>query len=148
MARRATAIAVEARRLSVVECASALTLDAYNAFCATLPHTNHVVQWGGAHVWKVDTKVFAVAGWSNDANQLAVTFKVSPLSYQLLTDQPGVRPAPYLASRGMTWVQRTGPETLDDAALLDYIAQSHRLVATGLPKLRQIELGLMATPAE
>jgi len=124
-----------------------LTLETYNAFCAGLPHTCHVVQWGGAHVWKVDTKVFAVAGWSDSADQLAVSFKVTPLSFRLMKDQPGLRPAPYLAARSMTWVQRTGPETLDDAELLAYLAQSHRLVAQGLPKRRQIELGLTVTAA-
>ncbi|RUU07854.1 MmcQ/YjbR family DNA-binding protein, partial [Mesorhizobium sp. M6A.T.Ca.TU.002.02.2.1] len=28
-----------------------MTLDDYNSFCASLPSTTHVVQWGGAHVW-------------------------------------------------------------------------------------------------
>ncbi len=77
-----------------------MTLDDYNAFCASLPATSHVVQWGGAHVWKVGDKVFAIAGWS-DREELAVTFKVSDIAYDILREQPGCRPAPYLASRGM-----------------------------------------------
>ena len=125
-----------------------MTLDNYNTCCAGLPHATHVVQWGGAHVWKVAGKVFAVAGWNTTSTDLAVTFKVSPTSFEMLRDLPGLRPAPYLAARGMTWIQCTSPATLSDAALGDYIAQSHRLVAAGLPKRRQIELGLMATPAE
>ena len=36
-----------------------MTLDEYNAFCASLPAASHVVQWGGAHVCKVGGKVFA-----------------------------------------------------------------------------------------
>ena len=47
----------------------------------------------------------------------------------------------FLASRGMKWIQRTGPETLNDDALRDYLANSHRLVASGLPKRVQKELG-------
>jgi predicted DNA-binding protein (MmcQ/YjbR family) len=82
-----------------------MDLEAYNAFCAGLPATTHVVQWGGAHVWKVGGKVFAIAGW-NDSDELAVTFKVSELAFDILREQPGLRPAPYLASRGMTWIQR------------------------------------------
>jgi hypothetical protein len=30
-----------------------MTLDEYNSFCGSLPFATHVVQWGGAHVWKV-----------------------------------------------------------------------------------------------
>ena len=37
-----------------------MTRDEYNAFCASLPATTHVVQWGGADVWKVGGKVFAI----------------------------------------------------------------------------------------
>ncbi len=118
-----------------------MTLDEYNGFCAALPHTSHVVQWGGAHVWKVAGKVFAIAGWS-DGTELAVTFKCSAMSFDLLKDKPGVRPAPYLASRGMLWLQRAGPQTLKDRDLKNYIRESHRLVAAGLPKRLQKELGL------
>jgi predicted DNA-binding protein (MmcQ/YjbR family) len=98
-----------------------MNLARYNAFCAALPHTSHVVQWGGAHVWKVGGakgKVFAIA----------------QMSFDLLKEQPGVRPAPYLASRGMLWLQRTDPRSMDDAALCDYIGASHRLAAANLPK--------------
>jgi predicted DNA-binding protein (MmcQ/YjbR family) len=119
-----------------------MTLDDYNAFCAALPATSHVVQWGGAHVWKVGDKVFAVAGWSKPDEPLFVTFKCTPMSFDLLKDQPGLRPAPYLASRGMTWIQRTGSDSLDDAGLCAYVAESHRLVAQGLSKRRQRALGL------
>ena len=82
-----------------------MTLDEYNAFCASLPATSHVVQWGGAHVWKVGGKVFAIAGWRR-RQALSVTFKCSEMAYDILKEQPGLRPAPYLASRGMTWIQR------------------------------------------
>ena len=118
-----------------------MTLDEYNRFCASLPHTSHVVQWGGAHVWKVDGKVFAIAGWS-DTELPAFTFKCSPTAFDILREQPGLRPAPYLASRGMTWIQRQTDEVMDDAALRDYLAQSHRLVVLGLSKKRQRELRL------
>jgi predicted DNA-binding protein (MmcQ/YjbR family) len=115
----------------------------YNAFCRSLPRTTHVVQWGGAHVWKVGGKVFAIAwGDDEDADNLRVTFKCSDLSYDMLKELPGLRPAPYLASRGMKWIQRTGPDTMDDAGLRDYLAESHRIVALGLPKRVQKELGL------
>jgi predicted DNA-binding protein (MmcQ/YjbR family) len=118
-----------------------MTLDEYNAFCASLPHTTHVVQWGGAHVWKIGGKVFAIGGW-DDGVALAVTFKCSPMSFDLLKEQPGLRPAPYLASRGMAWIQRTDDASMDDAALVDYLRESRRLAGMNLPKRVQMELGL------
>lgn len=118
-----------------------MKLEAYNSFCASLPHTTHVVQWGGAHVWKVGSKVFAIARW-NDGDVLAVTFKCSPMSFDLLKQQRGLRPAPYLASRGMSWIQRTGPGNMDDGALKDYLRESHRLASLSLTKKVQRKLGL------
>src|SRR3546814_12828317 len=38
----------------------AMNAEAFNAYCASLPATTHVVQWGGADVWKVGGKVFAL----------------------------------------------------------------------------------------
>jgi predicted DNA-binding protein (MmcQ/YjbR family) len=118
-----------------------MTRDDYNALCAALPATSQVVQWGGAHVWKVGGKVFAIGGW-DDAIP-AVTFKVSWMSFEVLKGQPGLRPAPYLASRGMSWIQHYAEPGLSDAELADYIRQSHRIVSLGLPKKAQRELGLL-----
>lgn len=121
-----------------------MDLNAYNAFCGSLPATSHVVQWGGAHVWKVGGKVFAIGGWKDDDAFLAVTFKVTPLSYDLMKEEPGLRPAPYLASRGMKWIQHYAEPGLNDDDLKAYITQSHRLVADGLSKKKQRELGLQS----
>ena len=120
-------------------------LDAYNQFCGQLTATSHVVQWGGSHVWKVGGKVFAIAGWSETDHHLGVTFKVTPLSYDILKEQPGLRPAPYLASRGMKWIQHYATPGLSDEDLELYLQTSHRLVANGLSKKKQAELGLLSS---
>lgn len=117
-----------------------MTRDDYNDFCRSLPATTTVVQWGGAQVWKVGAKVFAIGWW--DTGEAAITFKVTPLSYEMLKGQPGLRPAPYLASRGMTWIQHHAAPGLSDAELRDYLRQSHVLVAQGLSKKKRAELGL------
>ena len=118
-----------------------MTLDEYNGFCISLPQVSHVVQWGGADVWKVAGKVFAIAGWG-DEDILAVTFKCSPISFDLLKQKPGLRPAPYLASRGLLWIQRFRSIGMDDATLKDYLRESHRLASLNLPKKLQRQLGL------
>ena len=117
-----------------------MTYAQYNAFCKTLPATTHVVQWGGAHVWKVGGKVFAIGGWHDD--HPAFTFKVNDIAWEMLKQQPGCRPAPYLASRGMKWIQHYTKPGLSDKDLKDYIRQSHALVAQGLSKKKRAELGL------
>lgn len=119
-----------------------LTLNEYNSFCASLPAVHHVVQWGGPHVWKVGSKVFAIGGWSEQAEFPFFTFKCSEMAYDILKEQPGCRPAPYLASRGMKWIQRVTAETMDDEALKDYLSDSHRLAARNLTRRERRELGL------
>jgi predicted DNA-binding protein (MmcQ/YjbR family) len=117
-----------------------MTYKEYNAFCRKLPATTYVVQWGGSHVWKVGGKVFAIGGWDDD--HPAFTFKVNDIAYEMLKAQPGLRPAPYLASRGMKWIQHYARPGLADDALRDYIRQSHAIVWRGLSKKKRIELGL------
>jgi predicted DNA-binding protein (MmcQ/YjbR family) len=118
-----------------------MTREEFNAFCRALPATSHVVQWGGAEVWKVGGKVFAIGRW--DEGEPRFTFKVSDLSYEILQDMPGLRPAPYLASRGLKWIQHFAKPGLSDEELKDYFRQSHSLVASGLSKKKQVELGLL-----
>lgn len=118
-----------------------MTLDEFNSFCALLPQTTHIVQWGGLQVWKVGGKVFAIGGWHNDTT-LAVTFKCSRMSFELLRETPGIRPAPYFASRGMSWLQRFDAASMDDETLKDYLRESHRIVAQGLPRKVRNGLGL------
>jgi len=117
----------------------------FNRYCKSLPATTYVVQWGGSHVWKVGDKtggkVFAIGGWNN-GKYPGITFKVSDIAYELLQDRSGLRPAPYLASRGMKWIQHYADPGLSDGELKEYLAQSHRIVSLNLTKKKQKELGL------
>jgi len=117
-----------------------LTYEEFDTFCKALPATSHVMQWGGSHVWKVGGKVFAIGGWTDDGE--GYTFKVSEIAYEILKDQPGLRPAPYLASRGLKWIQHYAEPGLSDADLKDYLLESHRIVSQGLSNKKQRELGL------
>ena len=117
-----------------------MTYDDFNAYCRALPATTHVVQWGGSHVWKVGGKVFAIGGWAED--RPAFTFKTSDIAFELLKEEPGLRPAPYLASREMKWIQHYAEPGLSDGDLKKYLLESHRIVSLGLSKKRQRELGL------
>ena len=130
-----------------------MTLDQFNAFCGSLKATTHNIQWGGADVWKVGPswekgKVFVIAGFGAglDERVLRMSFKVSDIAWEILQDAPGCIPAPYLASRGMKWIQAVASGgakgRLSDKELRGYIEHAHALVAQGLPKKARAELGL------
>lgn len=121
-----------------------VTYEEFNAFCGSLPATAYVMQWGGSHVWKVGGstgKVFAVGGWVGEG-KAGFTFKVSEADYEMLRVWPGLRPAPFLASRGMKWIQHYDAPGLSDARLEEYLAESHRLASLNLTRKRRRELGL------
>lgn len=118
-----------------------MTYDEYNDFCRSLRATSYIVQWGGSHVWKVGGKVFAIGGWEKIDNP-AFTFKASELNFEILRDEPGCRPAPYMASRGMKWIQQYDTSEISDEQLKYYLKESHRIVSLGLTQKRQKELGL------
>ncbi len=120
-----------------------MTHDDFNAFCATLPATTYVNQWGGAHVWKVGGKVFAFGVLVEGKS--AFTFKVSEFSYEILREQEGLRPAPYLASRGLKWIQHYAQPGLSDDELREYIRRSYLMIAQALSQKKQHELGLRPT---
>lgn len=119
-----------------------MTHDEYNEYCKKLAATTYVNQWGGSHVWKVGGKVFAIAGWDDDPDFPRITFKTSDLAFDVLKEQPGLRPAPYLAPRGGKWIQHFEEPGLDDQALRDYLTEAHRLISLKLTKKLQRELGL------
>ncbi|MEM6939519.1 MAG: MmcQ/YjbR family DNA-binding protein [Pseudomonadota bacterium] len=117
-----------------------MTRDDLNAFCAALPQTTHVVQWGNADVYKVGGKVFAVIGMGDSGS--SVTFKASDLAFEILSDSPGLRPAPYMASRGLKWIQHYAEPGLTDESLRDHIRASYDMVVAGLTGKKRRELGL------
>ena len=118
-----------------------MSYDQFNSFCNSLPATSYIVQWGNAHVWKVGGKVFAIGGWEK-LDKPAFTFKTVEQDFEFLRNQAGYRPAPYMASRGMKWIQQYDDTEKADDELKYYIKASHYIVSLGLTKKKQRELGL------
>lgn len=129
-----------------------MDLKRFNQYCKSKHASTHVNQWGGSDVWKIGAKVFALA--SVDKNDiLGISFKTSEPNFYFLREKEEYRPAPYLASRGMLWIQyydSTKPHsTLQalnpvlDEELRYYLDESYRLVSLNLTKKKQGELGLI-----
>ena len=60
----------------------------------------------------------------------------------MLKDEPGIRPAPYMASRGMKWLQVYEPRGMSDATLKEHLAASYEMAVARLTKKARAELGL------
>lgn len=125
-----------------------MTLDEYNTFCGSLAATTCVVQWGGSHVWKIGGRIFAISDLGSGARQparpsdagIALAFKCSDMSYRMLTEQPGISPAPYLARA--KWVRVEADAAFSDADRKAYLAEAHRIISARLTKKLRAELGL------
>ena len=118
-----------------------MKLAEFNEFCAGLPSTEMVVQWGGAHVWKVGGKIFALASsWGKESADIKIGFKASDMAFMLLTEQPKIEPSPYLGR--YKWVQLQTADALNEADTKAYIEMAHSIVVAKLTKAKRLELGL------
>lgn len=121
-----------------------MTRVEFDAFCESLAGTTNVIQWGDASVWKVGGKIFAIcSNWGDDKPEMAhakLSFKTSDLAYQILTEQDGIVPAPYLARA--KWVQLESANAMSDEDIRDYIRTAHDIIARKLTKKLQKEIGL------
>lgn len=111
-------------------------------FCLSLKATTLVVQWGDCRVYKVGGKVFAVLGPASEKPH-RLSFKVSEASFHILTQDPAVIQAPYFA-KGQ-WVCLERLDALSTKELKAYLTRAHAIIASGLTKKAQAELGLLET---
>ncbi|MEP1208555.1 MAG: MmcQ/YjbR family DNA-binding protein [Rhizobiaceae bacterium] len=118
-----------------------MNLTEFDAYCSTLPATEMVVQWGGAHVWKVGGKIFALAStWGKGSASIKIGFKTSDMAFMMLTEQADIAPSPYLGR--YKWVQLQTPTALSDEDTKAYIEAAHGLVVAKLTKAKRQQLGL------
>ena len=99
-----------------------------------LPAATHVVQWGGSDVYKVGGKVFAICGLSG-----GLSFKVSPIGFEVLTHDGPARQAPYLAKGHWVIVDL---DALDPEDAPAWLATAHSLIVGKLTRKARAELGL------
>jgi predicted DNA-binding protein (MmcQ/YjbR family) len=84
----------------------------FESFVAALPAVTLVRQWRDDSVAKVGDKIFALL----DQDPGEVWCKVSDMSYDLLTELPGIRPAPYFARAGWVAISAASPLVAEDIA--------------------------------
>lgn len=109
-------------------------------FCLSLPGTTVVEQWGGCHVFKVGGKMFAILGPKEDHILQGLSLKVGEDSFHILIREKNIIPAPYLARA--KWVALQRLDALGTKELKAYLTRAHAIIAAGLPKKKQIALGM------
>lgn len=103
----------------------------------TLPAATLVRQWRDDSVAKVGGKIFCLL----DSDGGDVWLKVSEMSFELMTEMEGIRPAPYFARA--KWVALSDQSGLSDADIRAYIVEAHRLIASKLSRKLRLELGIV-----
>ena len=105
--------------------------------CRSLPGVTEDVKWQSNLVFSVGGKMFAVFDLPEGRQ---FSFKVDPDTFDVLTSQPGVIPAPYLAKH--SWVKLEDDRALPHDVVADLIEESHTLVASKLTRKQRSALGL------
>lgn len=119
---------------------SIMRREGFEAFVEALPAVTLVRQWRDDSVAKVGGKIFALL----DRDPGEVWCKVSDMSFDLLTELPGIRPAPYFARAGWVAISVNSPLGPEDVEA--YVVEAHRLVAAKLSKKLRQQLGLDVSP--
>ena len=104
--------------------------------CLALPGVTLDHPWDPGHdAYKVGGKMFAVVGGEG-----SLSFKVSDVAYEVLTETGRARPAPCMARA--KWVNLDDPSDWPDDELADHLRIAHGLIAAKLTKKARAELGL------
>lgn len=105
--------------------------------CRTLPGVTLDHPFGNDHdAWKVGGKMFAIVGTAG-----GLSFKVSDIAWEVLTEAGRARPAPYLARA--KWVHLDDPADWPDDELAEHLAIAHGLIAAKLTRKARAALGLV-----
>lgn len=107
-----------------------MTLDEIESVCLALPGASLSIKWGDHRVYVVAEKMFAMLSGPGGPQHLS--FKVSDIAFDLLTQRDGVIPAPYL--QRAKWVRLETLDALDAEELTARLAEAHRLIVAKLPK--------------
>lgn len=114
-----------------------MTPHAARKLMLAFPGATANVQWGEDHVFKIGGKMFAVIGMQGGKFS-GLSFKSAPDSFALLTELPGIRPAPYLARA--QWVALDDLAALPAEQLAAYLRRAYEIVLGNLPRKQQASI--------
>jgi len=104
--------------------------------CLALPSVTLDHPFGEEHdAYRIGGKIFAMVG-----ERGGISFKVSDIAYEVLTETGHARPAPYMARN--KWVNLPQIDDWADDELAEHLAIAHGIVAAKLTKKARAALGL------
>lgn len=106
-------------------------------FCATLPHAISERKWENTLVFSVQKKMFALFLLDQRDRPTELWCKVDDDVFLSYTDQPGIRPAPYLARAKWVAIESNA---MTDAMARDVLRRARDIIFMKLPKRVQLEL--------
>lgn len=106
-------------------------------FCRKLPGVTEDVKWDNDLVFSVGGKMFAVFALPDLE---PFSFKVEAVLFPVLTQRPGIVPAPYMAKH--SWISVSSHDILPREELEELLRESHALVAQKLSKKARKLLGI------
>lgn len=110
--------------------------EGVKAVCMAMPGVTLDHPWDPDHdAYKVGGKMFAVIG-----SMGGISFKVSDIAFEVLTESGRARPAPYMARA--KWVNLSDPSDWPDDDLADHLRSAHALIAAKLTRKARRDLGL------
>ena len=105
--------------------------------CLTLPHVTLDHPFGDGHdAYRIGGKMFVMVGETG-----GVSFKVSDIAYEVLTESGRARPAPYLARA--KWVNLPDAAAWPGDELIEHFAIARRIVGSKLPKKTRTALEII-----
>ena len=104
--------------------------------CLALPAATLDHPFGDDHdAYRIGGKMFCMVGARG-----GISFKVSDIAYEVLTESGHARPAPYLARN--KWVNLPSIDDWPDDELAEHLAIAHGIVAAKLTRKARAALGL------
>ncbi|HYC99392.1 MmcQ/YjbR family DNA-binding protein [Brevundimonas sp.] len=104
--------------------------------CLALPAATLDHPFGEHHdAYRVGGKMFVMVGETG-----GISFKVSDIAYEVLTETGHARPAPYMARN--KWVNLPRIDDWPDDELAEHLAIAHSIVAAKLSRKQRMALGL------
>lgn len=112
-------------------------IEDLRTYCLSLAGTTEDIKWEHDLCFSIRGKMYCVASLEAP---FTFSFKATPENFASLTQQPGIKPAPYLARYHWVLVEETSLHALPEWER--YILESYHLVKQKLPKkvLKELEL--------
>ncbi|MCF8451469.1 MAG: MmcQ/YjbR family DNA-binding protein [Taibaiella sp.] len=110
-----------------------MNLDQLRAICMACPGTSEGLKWEDHICFMVGGKMFCITSESGGAN-----LKTTDEDFELLTERPGIIPAPYMARNKWVYIENFG--ALRQSEWEQYVRISYELIFSKLTKKLRTEL--------